>query len=123
MEWMKLAIAVDDIGQAPKVENLAWSEGVGRDGELIGEANTAVWSGATCSSDGIDRESGGLGKAPKPQAEVAAESDSAGFLLRGYARAYLMGIAPKPPGNPRGVGRGIFFIREPLDPRLNIPIC
>ena len=34
-----------------------------------------------------------------------------------------MGIAPKPPGDPRGVGRGVFFIREPLDPGLNIPIC
>ena len=36
---------------------------------------------------------------------------------------YPMGIAPDPLGDPGGVGRGVFFIREPLDPRLNIPLC
>jgi hypothetical protein len=34
-----------------------------------------------------------------------------------------MGIALEPPSDPEGVGRGFYFIREPLDPRLNIPIC
>ena len=42
MEWTKLVVAVDDVGQAPKVEDLAWSEGAGHDGELTGEANTAI---------------------------------------------------------------------------------
>jgi hypothetical protein len=31
-----------------------------------------------------------------------------------------MGIAPEPPGNPKGVGQRVFFVREPLDLRLNI---
>jgi hypothetical protein len=26
-----------------------------------------------------------------------------------------MGIAPEPPGDPKGVGRGVFFVWEPLD--------
>ena len=34
-----------------------------------------------------------------------------------------MGIAPEPLGDPEGVCWGVFFGREPLDPRLNIPIC
>ena len=34
-----------------------------------------------------------------------------------------MGIAPEPLGYPKRVGRRVFFIREPLDPRLNILIC
>ena len=51
MEWTKLAVVVDDIGQAPKVEDLARSEGADRDGKRVGEANTAVWGGAACSSD------------------------------------------------------------------------
>ena len=42
VEWTKLAIAVDDVGQAPKVEDLAQSEGAGHDGELTGEADTGV---------------------------------------------------------------------------------
>jgi hypothetical protein len=29
----------------------------------------------------------------------------------------------QPPGNPRGVSRGVFFVRELLDLRLNILIC
>jgi hypothetical protein len=33
---MKLPIAVGDVGQAPKVEDLAQSEGADRDGELTG---------------------------------------------------------------------------------------
>jgi hypothetical protein len=42
VEWTKLTIAVDDVGQAPKVEDLARSEGDGRDRELTGKADTAV---------------------------------------------------------------------------------
>ena len=42
---MKLAIAVNDVGQAPKVEDLARSEGAGC------EADTAIWGGAACSDD------------------------------------------------------------------------
>ena len=57
MEWMKLAIAVGDVGQAPKVEDLAQSEGAGRDGELTGEADATVWGSAACSGD----EAGGSG--------------------------------------------------------------
>ena len=33
------------------------------------------------------------------------------------------GHSPKPSGDPEGVGRGVFFVQEPLDPRLNIPVC
>ena len=46
-----------------------------------------------------------------------------GLFGRGCARACLMGIAPEPSGDPKGVGRGVFFVREPLDPRLNILVC
>jgi hypothetical protein len=42
MEWMNLVVAVSDIGQAPKVEDLARSEGAGHDAELAGEVDTAV---------------------------------------------------------------------------------
>ena len=42
MEWMKLTVVVGDIGQAPKVEDLAQSKGTGRDGELTREADNAV---------------------------------------------------------------------------------
>jgi hypothetical protein len=38
----KLTIAVDDVGQAPKVQDLARSEGTGCDKELAKEADTAV---------------------------------------------------------------------------------
>ena len=51
MEWMKLTVVVGDIGQAPKVEDLAQSEGTGHDGELTMEADTVVWGGAACFSD------------------------------------------------------------------------
>jgi hypothetical protein len=34
MEWTKLTIVVGDVGQTPKVEDLAWSEGIGHDREL-----------------------------------------------------------------------------------------
>ena len=37
---MELVIAVDNVGQAPKVEDLARSEGVGYDRELTREADT-----------------------------------------------------------------------------------
>jgi hypothetical protein len=53
MEWTKLAVAVDDVGQASKVEDLAQSKSAGYDGELTREANTAVWGGATCSGDKV----------------------------------------------------------------------
>ena len=42
MVWTKLAIAVGDVGQAPKVEDLAQSEGTGHDGELAGEVDIAI---------------------------------------------------------------------------------
>ena len=50
---MKLAVAFNGVGQAPKVEDLAWSEGVGHDEELAEEANVIVWGGAACSSDEV----------------------------------------------------------------------
>jgi hypothetical protein len=37
MEWTKLTVAVNDVGQAPKVEDLARSECVDHDRELPGE--------------------------------------------------------------------------------------
>ena len=37
---MKLVVAVGDVGQAPKVEDLAQSEGAGHDEELAMEADT-----------------------------------------------------------------------------------
>jgi hypothetical protein len=42
VEWTKLVIAVGDVGLAPKVEDLAQSEGTGHDEELVGEAGTTV---------------------------------------------------------------------------------
>ena len=42
MKWTKLIIAVSDVGQAPKVEDLAQSEGVDHDEELTSEADTTV---------------------------------------------------------------------------------
>ena len=51
MKWTKLAVAVGDVGQDPKVDDLAQSKGASYDGELIGEANTTVWGGAACSSN------------------------------------------------------------------------
>ena len=57
MKWTKLAMAVGDVGQAPKVEDLARSEGTGRDEEIAGEADIAMWGGVACSGD----EVGGLG--------------------------------------------------------------
>ena len=54
---MKLVVAVGDVGQAPKVEDLAQSEGTSRDGELARVADTTVWGGAACSND----KAGGLG--------------------------------------------------------------
>jgi hypothetical protein len=53
---MKLAVAIGDVGQAPKVKDLAQSEGVNHNGELTGEADTTVLGGAACSSD----EAGGF---------------------------------------------------------------
>ena len=40
---------MSDVGQVPEVEDLARSEGAGRDGELSGEADATVWGGAACS--------------------------------------------------------------------------
>jgi hypothetical protein len=48
---MKLTVAISDVGRGPKVEDLAQSEGAGRDKELTEEANTTVWGGATYSSN------------------------------------------------------------------------
>lgn len=42
MELTKLAIAVDDVGQAPKVEDLDQSKGAGHDRELAEEADTII---------------------------------------------------------------------------------
>jgi hypothetical protein len=42
LEWVKLAMAVGDIGQAPKVEDLAQSVSAGYDEELTREADTAI---------------------------------------------------------------------------------
>jgi hypothetical protein len=39
---MKLAIAVSNIGQAPKVEDLARNESAGHDGELTGEGDITI---------------------------------------------------------------------------------
>jgi hypothetical protein len=39
---VELTVAVGDVGQAPKVEDLARDKGVGRDEELIGEANATI---------------------------------------------------------------------------------
>jgi hypothetical protein len=39
---MKLAIAVDNVGQAPKVEDLAQGKGAGYDEELAREADIAI---------------------------------------------------------------------------------
>jgi hypothetical protein len=48
---------VGGVGQALEVEDLARSEGAGRDGELGVEADATVWGSAACSSD----EAGGSG--------------------------------------------------------------
>jgi hypothetical protein len=42
IERTKLAVAVNDVGQAPKVEDLAQGEGAGCGEELVREANIAV---------------------------------------------------------------------------------
>jgi hypothetical protein len=39
---MKLVVAIGDVGQAPKVEDLARSKGPDYDEELAREANTTV---------------------------------------------------------------------------------
>jgi hypothetical protein len=54
---MELAVAVGDIGQAPKVEVLTWSEGTDHDEELTKEEDTIVWGNAACTSN----EAGGSG--------------------------------------------------------------
>ena len=51
VEQVKLATVVGDVGQAPKVDGLAWSKGSSRDGELTGEANPTICGGAACSDD------------------------------------------------------------------------
>jgi hypothetical protein len=42
MEWMKLTVAIGDVDQAPKVEDLAQSEGTGHDGELTRKADMSI---------------------------------------------------------------------------------
>jgi hypothetical protein len=42
MELTMLAISVGDVGQGPKVEDLAQSKGTSQDIELTGEADTTV---------------------------------------------------------------------------------
>jgi hypothetical protein len=51
MEWTKLTVAVGDVGQAPKFEDLAQTEGTDRDGEPTGEADTVVLGGAAWDGD------------------------------------------------------------------------
>jgi hypothetical protein len=46
-------MAVDDVGQAPKVEDLARSEGPGCGGEPTKEADATVWGNVACSSDEV----------------------------------------------------------------------
>jgi hypothetical protein len=65
---MKLAVAIGDVGQAPKVKDLAQSEGVNHNGELTEEADTVVLGGAACSSD----DAGGFGhRRPKIALDAA----------------------------------------------------
>jgi hypothetical protein len=47
-----------------------------------------------------------------PQAEVMVESGLAELLLQRVCASV-----------PDGSVRGVSFVQEPLDPRLNIPIC
>jgi hypothetical protein len=42
LEWVKLAMAVGDIGQAPEVEDLVRGEGTSYDRELASEADATV---------------------------------------------------------------------------------
>ena len=44
MEWTKLPVAVSDVGEAPRIEDLAWSEGGGHDEELAREADATIWA-------------------------------------------------------------------------------
>ena len=62
-----------DVGQAPKVEDLAWSESAGCDEELAREADAIVWGGAARSDD----EVGGSGHR---RARIAL--DAAPYLAR-----------------------------------------
>jgi hypothetical protein len=54
MEWTKLTVAVSDVGQAPKAENLAQSEVASVDGELTKEADTTIWGNTACFGDVAD---------------------------------------------------------------------
>ena len=74
-------------------------------------------------SVGIDREPQGSGKPPSPKRKLWWSQARLGFFSRGCMRAYLMGTTPETLGDPRGVGRGVFFVWEALDLRLSIPIC
>jgi len=42
VEWTKLTIVVDDLGQDHKVEDLAQSEGIDSDEELAREEDTTI---------------------------------------------------------------------------------
>jgi hypothetical protein len=84
---MKLAIAVGDIGQATKVENLAQSECAGRDGELTGEADTTVWgtvaySDNEASGSSPDRARIGLDTAPTWRASCRGVRTAASMLFK-----------------------------------------
>ena len=47
----ELAVEVGNVGQVPKVEELAQGEGASYGEELTREPNAAVWGSAACSSD------------------------------------------------------------------------
>jgi hypothetical protein len=86
-------------------------------------ASIICWAGAKGRDrDAID-QSPRLGVPPSPRKKLQLSQAQPGLLARGRARACPMGIAPEAPGNPEGVGQGVFFVWEPLDPRLNIPLC
>ena len=67
-----------------------------------------------------------LKEAPKPQAEAAIELGSVGSPCQRVRVSVPDGHspqAPEPLGDPEGIDWGVFYIWEPLDLRLNIPVC
>jgi hypothetical protein len=82
MEWMKLTVAVGDVDQAPKVEGLSWSEGIGRDRELAREVDTVVWGCAAHS----DEEAGG-----SSHRRARISLDAASYLARQLSRGQNRG--------------------------------
>ena len=73
VEWMKLAIAIDDVAR---------SEGVGHDGEFTGEVDTAIWGSIACSSD----EAGG-----SSHCSARITLDAAPYLARQLSRGQNRG--------------------------------